>query len=595
MARSERVQPEAALAALKSFICQRLLPEVSGQHDRTENLQMWLEKSAVTLIMLATRNLTLPSVQAAVDLRETFDHIRASASLQFSTKATHAAQTLLWQVTNSPGDAAAQQCYQLLRHPLFCNAGTINKGRIGRRLMRMSLENQDLQTAREIFFEMPVSAQNEPSTRYLAFKLALSSKDRDLAISSLRTIVKSADKDPTFLYACVLDAQTQAGMKDMAVASLRAIVEQRPAGVQLGSLLRCTAKLLLAETEDSAREAETVAIEVLATFEMAASNMNDLRKATTAQWTAEVQWWSKNAYNLAIKYCTQMSPDTLVGLLDISFKFMTLYPSELADSQKKDLIRRKSMCLFLSTCALISQGRNAEDLVQDQQGYYGQAQQKIQLFKTLHASNHASDISEDMKARNFAMHKFELECIMRLEEWSSLESVLQLCLDAQHTGSWDSLAEMLMVMHEYLDAKGEGSDSKRLAMQLIQRAINDTWKREKNMAKASRWMRFAFMLCLNHREGDFSLTMLKQAARMAEAAPRNRWELYPESELQWLATTGFNHAIDLLAEGSKPGAIEWMDAALEAARWAQDNGVLHAILTEKRTAASERFELGLGR
>jgi len=47
--------------------------------------------------------------------------------------------------------------------------------------------------------------------------------------------------------------------------------------------------------------------------------------------------------------------------------------------------------------------------------------------------------------------------------------------------------------------------------------------------------------------------------------------------------------VDLLAVGNRQAADQWMEAALELARYAADNGSLHAQLTRTREEAERRM------
>jgi hypothetical protein len=439
--------------------------------------------------------------------------------------------------------------------------------------------------AREILLEMPIAAQNDPATRYLAFKLALACEDEELAVASLQIIAKTAGKDPNYLYACVLDTQQHQGMRRMAVAALQALVEQRPPGIQFATLLRCTARLLLAGSDLPGHDAETHAAEVIATFELAASRTEELRKLSQERWQMEIEWWSKNSFNLAVRHCGSLDPKMLLRLLEACMTFLDCHSRHSEGVQAQDILKRKVVCLFMSTTASIVLGRGSGSGL----NHFTKAREKIGIFKKLNGKLDPSVHDKGTGSRTFAMLKFELECILRLQRWDDVDAVLHECLDARNEGRWDTLADLLIAMNEHLDGTNEQGHTAHLMTQLLQRIINETWRKERDITKVSRWLRFTFTLCLNHSKGDFSLKLLEQASRMAEGGQRGKHEVYPESELQWLSATGFNHAVDLLAAGQNNHAASWMDAALETARWSQDNGSLHAVLTRNRAAANERM------
>jgi hypothetical protein len=79
------------------------------------------------------------------------------------------------------------------------------------------------------------------------YKIAIRSGEAKLASECLEVVHKAPSKDPSLLYACVLDAQ-QVGDKDMALAALQLVLEKHqfntPSTIYLPALLRCTIRLM---------------------------------------------------------------------------------------------------------------------------------------------------------------------------------------------------------------------------------------------------------------------------------------------------------------------------------------------------------------
>lgn len=125
-----QISAPATLAALKTFICNRLLPELQTPPTEGDTSQTWLERATITYIMFATSPSQEKVTQVDISvIKELLDEISSIGHVQFTPKATHAAQTLLWKVANSLGTWSS--C-KLLQHNLFFNAGHLNKARIGR-------------------------------------------------------------------------------------------------------------------------------------------------------------------------------------------------------------------------------------------------------------------------------------------------------------------------------------------------------------------------------------------------------------------------------------------------------------------------------
>lgn len=471
--------------------------------------------------------------------------------------------------------------------------------------MRIALKHNDIPSAREAFFNMPAASQNDPASAYIAFKLALQSNDQDLASTSLRAIVKQTDRDPAFLYASVLDAQ-QSKMKNMALAALKAIIEQKPPGVQLATLFRCTARLLIAEMDTAQQDINLIAQEVVSIFEMSAKSIDEMKRLPEEQKRSELLWWSKNAYNLTLRFCPSVHPELIYRMMAVCLQFLDHIPKDAGLMHATELSKRQMLCLFLSTTAMIILGRSNDMGEEYTLQCFLKARENIATFRTRASTLSSDDQDDDTRERTFIMLKYELECILKLQRWDELPAALQTCIDTPHTGRWDTLADLIIIVHSQLDSSTTDPRTSELITNLLQKIINETWKKDKDMIKVSRWLRFTFSLCLKQQssssistspsseDSSFSLKLLQQAALMAEKGETGKQQqVYPDAELRWLATTGFNHAVDLISEAKFEVAMKWMETSLEVARWCADNGQLHKMLSEARERAKERVDRAL--
>ena len=455
--------------------------------------------------------------------------------------------------------------------------------------MAMAIAKNDLNSAREAFYQMPVSTQNETMTRYLAFKVALRSHDYDFANESLNMVAKHAQKDPTFLYACVLEAQ-QSDMRHIAVAALQAILDNYSPGVHLPALLRCTARLLIGELDSQEQCVDEVVEQMVRVFENAVANIPALEKDGDEKWRAEIQWWSKNAYNLSLRLCGQAHPEHLVRLLSVCTKFIDCYPNDTGPMHRNNLQNRKLLCHFLSTSALVVLGRSNDKESEHSLNFYLHARQEIDAFRSLEYKPDGAQQETEFKRRLFELLKFDLECILKLQQWDQLDSTLKHCLDCEFVDHWDTLADIVLIIHQQTGSLGLRNQTSASMTELLQRIINETWQKSKDIVKAARWLRLSFTMDLSDGSGEFAHKLLEQATGMAKKGYRDIGELFPETELQWLATSSFNKAVDSLPLGSDGGWERWIEGALELARYASDNGALHANLTSKREQVMERIE-----
>jgi hypothetical protein len=56
---------------------------------------------------------------------------------------------------------------------------------------------------------------------------------------------------------------------------------------------------------------------------------------------------------------------------------------------------------------------------------------------------------------------------------------------------------------------------------------------------------------------------------------------YPPTELEWLATTAFNHGVDCFLQENDGQCKVWAEKAFILAQWLDDEGALRDLLMEK--------------
>jgi hypothetical protein len=583
----KRVSLHHALGAIEQLANTRLLPDLDAVMD-SDQVKHWLEKAVVTYTSFCTASTDLPIPDAAQRMSDLFDGLVQQASDLLSPRATHAMQALIWKASNDTQGSDAEAWLDVLQHSVFVSVGASNKARISRKVMVTALQRDELDTARAAFYGLPASSQNEGMTRYLAYKLALRSNDVRLAGECLESLVKHIDQEPRYLYACVLEAQ-QSANRAMAVAAFQALVDQPSNGVQLPALFRCTARLLMEEMGDRSRARTEVTSELVHIFETASANTKVFRQGSEEQWKAEIQWWSKNAFNIALQQCTEMPSDHLVRLLRSCNKFLECYPDDSGLMHRDDLMQRKQICHFLCASAFTVLGRTTDDRPQQLQ-YYLEVQREAKAFLALWQPPHHQIADADLRrARALELLRYNVESVFKLEQWDKLDAALAACLEFQGIARWDMLADLVMVIYDQTSRLAIDSSATAKIPELLQKIINETWSNDKDILKLARWLRFTFSLGLSDANGGVSIKLVEQAASLARRGTEMRNDPYPEDELQWLATTAFNKAVDLLAAEDRQAAEQWMEAALELARYAADNGSLHAQLTRTREEAERRM------
>ncbi|RMY32279.1 hypothetical protein D0866_06719 [Hortaea werneckii] len=556
-----------------------------------------IERTVVTYSLFATTSNDIDAAEAIDCFHDLLEVLYRHMKAPLSAKATHATQTLIWKNADRHGSQAAENWLTLLQHPMFDSAGLLNKAKIWRKAIISALARTDVTAARETYYSMPPACQNEDMSRYLAFKIALRSGDNELADESLHALSKHADKDSSCFYACILEAE-QARSRHLAVLGLQGLLDKQLHGTHLPSLLRCTVRLMMKELESAESRTNEAAEEIVSLFERARDNIKVLRQGTEDQWRVEIQWWSKTAYNLALKLCDTIHPELLVRLLTVCVRFLDCYPNDGGAMHAEDVLRRKSSCHFLSACGLIVLARSANNDHEYGRRMYLQARQEIASFradvdkieKTRIGDASTDKESTTRSSRLFQLLKFDLEAILHLQQWQQLNQAFSTFLNFPGGGdNWDSLADLILIIHQQAPSIELGPHATSRIPQLLQRCINETWKRDRDIVKMSRWLRLAFSMHLHDQDNGLALKLVEQAAAIARKGYNSEGEEYPNVELTWLATMAFNKAIDCFASGDYGGCQSWADAALELAYYADDNGSLHAHLTEKRKLAESRM------
>ena len=361
--------------------CKALEDLIDIRLFREEN-QSWIEKAVITRIWIGTNNSFSENVRE--EMQELFDTVEQNSKMRLSAPATHAAQTLLWKRVEAASSQeqhnVAEAWCRMCLHAIFEKAGAQNKAKVVRKIIQCALARQDYEAAREVHAKMPESGRNEPVTRYLMYKAGLRGGDEQFAAECLDHVCRSSAKDATLLYACVMEAQS-AGDKRQAICALEKVLEKyehsAPAEIHLPALLRSTARMLVSELTKDGGIDTSVLGQICNVFEGACAQAKAFRTrpSTPAKelfTTVEIEWFSKNAYNIALKYCAEMPPGLLVRLLSCCAELIKLLRDKTRPNANSDLCLRLVFCEFLAACAYTTLARAEDNTEQSVSRAYGQ-------------------------------------------------------------------------------------------------------------------------------------------------------------------------------------------------------------------------------
>jgi hypothetical protein len=81
-----------------------------------------------------------------------------------------------------------------------------------------------------------------------------------------------------------------------------------------------------------------------------------------------------------------------------------------------------------------------------------------------------------------------------------------------------------------------------------------------------------------------SLIKIEDDVDSADEEPLKQRDHYPKTELEWMATSAFNRAIDYYVGDNDANCKLWAEKAITVAQWLEDGGQLRDTLMEKFAA-----------
>ncbi|KAI1343855.1 meiosis protein SPO22/ZIP4 like-domain-containing protein [Xylariaceae sp. FL0016] len=380
----EDKSPNLACVVLDTFISARVVPS-----QREE----WICR-AITLRahMAVMHRDTTESIEALVAL---LDGIKASKETPLASATSVAIHTLIWKKIEANFDQGrldiTEKWCRCALHPVLQASGPLNLSRITRKLLLCSLHGNSLESAAEILASMNEDAKSEPMTIYLAYKLGLRNGDRQMISECLENLGSHSSKDLRYLYACCVDAQ-QTNNRPIAIEALKMLSEKHdlshPGPIHFPALLRLIIRLgksILNEDRSDKRDYDVTIEDICRTFEHAVSVLqqaprNELgNKMFTLD---ELNWFSKNAYNLGLANLTSWETRQVVRILDCCLAMGACYPSDMPRGEASDLGLRTMFCHFLIAVGLIALAR-AEDNVEAGLQHYLVMRRHVKSFDSL--------------------------------------------------------------------------------------------------------------------------------------------------------------------------------------------------------------------
>lgn len=164
-------------------------------------------------------------------------------------------------------------------------------------------------------------------------------------------------------------------------------------------------------------------------------------------WTMqELDWFSKNAYNLALKYSAKWPPEQVLQIIQSCIKFAGIYPKDIDNVTSNDVTHRHIFCDFLAVTFLVSLAR-AEDNIEAQLQDYLELRKHVDSFDTRLQS--IIDVLEegpqqDLLKKLAALLVFDFEAAIRLKAWDDLTEVILKADCCKSMDIYEKMSDMLL-------------------------------------------------------------------------------------------------------------------------------------------------------
>ncbi|KAK9483127.1 meiosis protein SPO22/ZIP4 like-domain-containing protein [Lipomyces starkeyi] len=543
--------------------------------------QDWLQEAFVLRVTAISKDTSMQQHDSINALNKLFAAMEKLISEPISAKAVNGGQTILWRTGESYFASekfeAALEWFRLGLHPIFYNSGEVNSAKIFRKVMLCEFNLQNYTAVSGTYSVMPAASQESPLTQYILYNTALATFDDALAQNCLSKISTSPTADARMMCACAMEAQ-QKDNKPITLAAMKFIVQKLQdkdnaiprQEIHMPALLRCVIRLMVLEIEKTVPNKAVTEIDQLCQYfenAHALAKQSQSTQAVEGSFDAnECEWFSRNAYNTALKGCKRWPPESTLRLSDCCLKFIGLYQGKVdrSDAQAMDIILwQRITTLFLSSSAAVYMARLKEH-IPEQRELFQMARRHVRTFRQASAEyvqfistrpeikDNIETRQHDLQAKLAAMLAFDFEAAAHLEIWSELPSITEEILKLKpELRTYESLVDVLL-------GASSPVDETLIVLQMILSAT--LLDQDNEIEKLSRWVRCLVTVSLPRRQEVTEQILSQVLVKLGDFKER-----YPQEETHWLSTTCWNYGVDLYCTNNIPGCKRWFEIAISLA------------------------------
>lgn len=318
----------------------------------------------------------------------------------------------------------------------------------------------------------------------------------------------------------------------------------------------------------------------------------------------ECEWFVRNAYNLLLVSLDGTHPAHLTKLSSTADYLITLIQLDAIQSGTQNdkefmaLLVCKIQCEYIAILAHAVLARSEDHIEKSLQSYVELCDEAHSLHKDtdlyLKNSKEESELATKLVSQNYEVLVYELEAILHLKRWADLPKTFEACLTDRETSEanstyWPNYADLAILINEELVKTGQVTAYQPAVLSFLQDLVNAAYKKNHDMNHLCKWIRVLFQISLKSSDQKLAIQCLDQGTRIARKR-RESQTPFNAVELEWLAATTFNHAVDFYSAGDESNCRLWAEMALSLAGEASDGGVLANMLREKYASLSWETE-----
>ncbi|KAK6210675.1 sporulation-specific protein 22 [Pestalotiopsis sp. IQ-011] len=376
---------------------------------------------------------------------------------------------------------------------------------------------------------------------------------------------------------------TQSGDKLCTLKALRLLADkydfQRDQDIHFPALLRSIIRVqvsLLGPDEKTDIDPLIIIDDICRTFEAVVILLEQVPRRTDGSKlfiVEELNWFSKNSYNLGIKNSPSWKPQHVLQMCNACVSIMKHYPDDLPADETADVLLRRVFCHFMISMAHVACARSEDNIETQLQQYLG-SRKHTELFELRLAEMIESDddqCRQDLQLKLCTLLVFDFEACVNLKAWDALGPISRKLGASENTKALQAVADMLL----------RAQPPTQVVYSTLRIIVNETFQLEKfETEKLAKYMRCLLRTTISDTE--LALKVIEEVCTMTKQASKTA-KPFPDDEMHWFATTAYERSIAYNQSREDGLCRKWMNHALSLAHYYRDGGVLEKTIQDNYT------------